>query len=60
MVDPLDGVDGEPLVDLTLYGRVQPAECSWSLDGATLRFSLPYAVMRASGTTTVGAPASVR
>ena len=34
-------VDGKTILDLApLYGRVQPFECSWSLDGATLLVNL--------------------
>jgi len=34
-------VDSQPLLELApLYGRVQPAECSWSLDSGTLLVNL--------------------
>ena len=37
-------VDGKAVLDVApLYGRVQPAECSWSLDGAVLLVNLEKA-----------------
>jgi hypothetical protein len=32
--------DGSTLLELALYARVQPAECSWTLDGRQLQLTL--------------------
>ena len=32
--------DGGTLLELALYARVQPAECSWTLDGRQLQLTL--------------------